>query len=254
MSSSWCGVGGQWLLRRRTIVADHQRHYSWSITGSALHQARAWSRWRTGWRTDWAAERPRRSRRTRTCFEPILKAIGTRKLRELTAGDARRALSRMATEYSSAVVSMGHLTLKRVIRHAEAKDLVSRNVATLVDPPKGQDGSPSKFLSLEEAAAVIDASSSEPRPSWASRTAPSRSPATCSTLSQSTMSQVCGAFYGEMDGLQVVADGLVGRRRRRSHAALARPESRPRKFCDSGRGGQCRPLTSSSRSRQPGRN
>src|SRR5215813_2811030 len=30
----WCG--GQGLLRRRTIVADHQRHYSRSITGSAL--------------------------------------------------------------------------------------------------------------------------------------------------------------------------------------------------------------------------
>ena len=43
----------------------------------------------------------------------------------------------MAAAYSSAVVTMGHLALKRTIRHAEANDLVSRNVAALVDTPKG---------------------------------------------------------------------------------------------------------------------
>jgi hypothetical protein len=36
----------------------------------------------------------------------------------------------MAARYSTAAVSMGHLALKRAIRHAEANDLVSRNVAT----------------------------------------------------------------------------------------------------------------------------
>jgi hypothetical protein len=39
---------------------------------------------------------------------------------------------------------MGHLALKRAIRHAEANDPVSRNVAALVDTPKGQQGRPSK--------------------------------------------------------------------------------------------------------------
>jgi len=47
----------------------------------------------------------------------------------------------MATRYSSAAVTMGHLALKRTIRHAEADDLVSRNVAALVDPLRArQDG------------------------------------------------------------------------------------------------------------------
>src|SRR6516164_5007115 len=50
---------------------------------------------------------------------------------------------------------MGHLALKRAIRHAEANDLVSRNVAALADTPKGQDGRPSKSLTLDQAAAVI---------------------------------------------------------------------------------------------------
>src|SRR5215468_4186158 len=95
-------------------------------------------------------------------LEPILKIIGSRKLRELTAGDVRWALSRMATVYSSAAVIMGHLALKRAIRHAEANDLVSRNVATLVDTPKGQEGRPSKSLTLEQAVAVIAAARSLP--------------------------------------------------------------------------------------------
>jgi integrase len=95
-------------------------------------------------------------------LEPILKVIGTRKLRQLSAADVRQALSKVATGYSSAAVSMGHLALKRAIRHAEANDLVSRNVATLVDTPKGQAGRPSKSLTLEQAMAVITAARTLP--------------------------------------------------------------------------------------------
>ena len=57
----------------------------------------------------------------------------------------------MAAGYSTAAVSMGHLALKRAIRHAEASDLVSRNVAILADTPKGQEGRPSKSLTLDQA-------------------------------------------------------------------------------------------------------
>jgi integrase len=93
---------------------------------------------------------------------PILKVIGGRKLRELTAADVRQALSRMAAGYSSAAVTMGHLALKRAIRHAEANDLVTRNVATLADTPRGQEGRPSKSLTLQEAVAVITAARTLP--------------------------------------------------------------------------------------------
>jgi hypothetical protein len=71
-------------------------------------------------------------------LEPILKVVGARKLRELSAADVRRALSKMAAEYSSSTVTKGHLALKRAIRHAEANDLVSRNVATLIDTPRAR--------------------------------------------------------------------------------------------------------------------
>ena len=95
-------------------------------------------------------------------LDPILKVIGTRKLRQLTAADVRQALATMATRYSTAAVTMGHLALKRAIRHAEANDLVGRNVAALVDTPKGQQGRPSKSLTLEQAVAVITAAETLP--------------------------------------------------------------------------------------------
>jgi len=68
----------------------------------------------------------------------------------------------MAAGYSTVAVSMGHLALKRAIRHAEANDLVSRNVATLADTPKGREGRPSKSLTLDQAAAVIAAARTLP--------------------------------------------------------------------------------------------
>jgi hypothetical protein len=54
-------------------------------------------------------------KKNQNVLEPILKAVGARKLRELTAADVRKALSTMAAGYSSAAVTMGHLALKRAI-------------------------------------------------------------------------------------------------------------------------------------------
>ncbi len=88
---------------------------------------------------------------------PILATIGARRLRELTAGEVHQALTTMALRYSSAAVVMGHNALTRTIRHAEARDLVGRNVAVLVDTPQGQAGRPSKSLSLEQASALLAA-------------------------------------------------------------------------------------------------
>ena len=42
----------------------------------------------------------------------------------------------MAATRASATVSIAHSALTRAIRHAEARDLASRNVAALVDTPK----------------------------------------------------------------------------------------------------------------------
>ena len=95
-------------------------------------------------------------------LEPILTIIGGRKLRDLTAADVRQAPAAMAAGYSTVAVSMGHLALKRAIRHAEASDLVSRNVAIRADTPKGQPGRPSKSLTLDQALAVMTATRTPP--------------------------------------------------------------------------------------------
>jgi len=68
----------------------------------------------------------------------------------------------MAAGYSTAAVTMGHLALKRAIRHAEAGDLIARNVAVLADTPKGQQGRPSKSLTLDQAVAAITAARTLP--------------------------------------------------------------------------------------------
>ena len=116
---------------------------------------------------DWLAHglegrSPKTITKNQNVLEPILTSIGARKLRELTAADVRQALAAMAAGYSTAAVSMGHLALKRAIRHAEANDLVSRNVAILADTPKGQEGRPSKSLTLDQALAVMTAAATLP--------------------------------------------------------------------------------------------
>lgn len=89
---------------------------------------------------------------------PILKVVGGTRLWDLTAADVSHALAAMATSYSSAAVVIGHNALTRTIRHAESRDRVARNVAALVDTPKGQPGRPSQSLTLEQAAALVRAS------------------------------------------------------------------------------------------------
>ena len=94
---------------------------------------------------DWLAQglhgrSPKTIKKNENVLTPILATIGGMRLRELTADDVHQALAAMALRYSSAAVAMGHNALTRAIRHAEARDLVRRNVAMLVDTPKGQAG------------------------------------------------------------------------------------------------------------------
>jgi integrase len=105
---------------------------------------------------------PKTVTKNQNVLEPLLAVIGARKLRDLSADDVRQALAAMAAKYSTAAVSMGHLALKRAIRHAEADDLVARNVAVLADTPKGQQGRPSRSLTLDQAVAVMTAAATLP--------------------------------------------------------------------------------------------
>jgi integrase len=88
---------------------------------------------------------------------PLTALIGAAKLRELTAADVRGALARLAITRSTRTVQMARNGLARAIRYAEANDLVGRNVAALVSPPRGLEGRPSRSLTLPQAQALIKA-------------------------------------------------------------------------------------------------
>ena len=75
----------------------------------------------------------------------------------MTANDVRQVLTRLAKEQSSSTVAIAHNALTRAIRHAEARDLVRRNVSALIDTPHGQIGRPSHAMSFEQARMLMEA-------------------------------------------------------------------------------------------------
>ena len=101
------------------------------------------------------------SERTRTLYEgllePVVEMIGARPLRDLSAGDIRSALGQLVTRYSTRSLQITRNCLERAIRHAEADDLVGRNVAALVKSPRGRTGRPSKSFTLDQAKALLAA-------------------------------------------------------------------------------------------------
>jgi integrase len=93
-----------------------------------------------------------------TIVRALSEELGAVRLTELTASDVQRALAAMAPRLSTRTLQIAHNVLVRAIRQAERDDLVGRNVAALVDPPKGQAaGRPSKSLTLEQAVALMAA-------------------------------------------------------------------------------------------------
>ena len=106
---------------------------------------------------------PGRSERTRgvnrEATAPLLDLIGSRPLRELTAGDVRDALDALSSSHSTRYLQLGRAALARATKYAEAHDRVGRNVATLVEPPKGQEGRLSRSFTLDQARALLEAAS-----------------------------------------------------------------------------------------------
>jgi integrase len=85
----------------------------------------------------------------------MLEMIGARPLRDLTAVDVRSALGQLVTRYSTRSLQITRDSLERAMRHAESNDLVGRNVAALVKPPRGRTGRPSKSFTLDQAKALL---------------------------------------------------------------------------------------------------
>lgn len=93
----------------------------------------------------------------------VIPALGARKLRDLSADDVDRWLADKAKTLSTRYLRDLRSVLKRSITRAQARDKVKRNVVLLVDNiPKGQQGRPSKSLTVDQAAALLAAAEGTP--------------------------------------------------------------------------------------------
>ena len=97
------------------------------------------------------------SARTRSVYreatERLLRHIGARPLRDLTADDERKRLDKMKGEVSTRYMQIARNSLSRAIKHS--KNRVARNVADDVVTPKGMVGRPSRSFTLEQSRALL---------------------------------------------------------------------------------------------------
>jgi integrase len=86
----------------------------------------------------------------------VVPQLGEIKLKELTADHLDDWLDERAEELSTRTLRLIHSILERAIRQAQARDKVRRNVASLVDVPEGQEGRPSKAMTLNQAVMLLE--------------------------------------------------------------------------------------------------
>lgn len=92
----------------------------------------------------------------------VIPLIGAVKLNELSADHVDEWLDGLTGKLATRTLQEVHAILKRSIRQAQARDKVMRNVAELVTTPKGREGRPSRALTLDQAAAVLEAAKTRP--------------------------------------------------------------------------------------------
>ncbi|RST04583.1 site-specific integrase [Streptomyces sp. WAC07149] len=84
--------------------------------------------------------------------------LGSAKLRELEADQVDVWLDDRKDALATTSLRLVHSVLSRSITHAQRRNRVTENVATLVNVPDGRAGRPSKSLSVEQGAAVLNVS------------------------------------------------------------------------------------------------
>jgi integrase len=85
----------------------------------------------------------------------IIPQIGSVRLKELTADQLDAWMDERAGELSARSLRLIHQIVERAIRHAQARDKVRRNVASLVTVPEGRSGRPSKAMTLVQAVQLL---------------------------------------------------------------------------------------------------
>src|ERR1039457_5894808 len=86
----------------------------------------------------------------------LIPYIGAAKLKKLTADELDKWMDDRAEELSNRTLRLIHQILERAIRHAQARDKVCRNVASLIILPDGQEGRPSRAMTLDQAVKLLD--------------------------------------------------------------------------------------------------
>ncbi|WP_158842654.1 site-specific integrase [Saccharothrix deserti] len=92
----------------------------------------------------------------------IIPNLGAQKLRRLSADEVDEWLAELALTLSTRTVRLAFSILNRSVRMAQARDKVKRNVVQLCEVPTGQQGRPSKALTLEQVEAVLNVAESSP--------------------------------------------------------------------------------------------
>jgi site-specific recombinase XerD len=82
--------------------------------------------------------------------------LGAAKLKQLSADDLDRWMDDRAQVLSTRTLRLVLQLLERAIRHAQARDKVRRNVASLIMLPDGQEGRPSKAMTLDQALTLLE--------------------------------------------------------------------------------------------------
>jgi hypothetical protein len=75
------------------------------------------------------------------------------------------ALAELSGSLPTRSVRLVHQIIERAIKHAQAGDLVGRNVASLITAPEGGSGRSSRSLTLDQATAVLEAAQDSRTPS-----------------------------------------------------------------------------------------
>jgi integrase len=137
----------------REILRDHEEGVR--VTGSAHYTV---AQAVTDWLIYGLSGRDPKTIETRRILaeQHVIPALGSRKLRELTAEDVDRWLEAKARTLSTQTLQDIRSILRRAVARGQARDKVRRNVVLLCELPTGQEGRPSKALPLTEATALLD--------------------------------------------------------------------------------------------------
>lgn len=151
-----CGGGVRPEQGRPQRAPEGDRRRDHHGSARELHGAGCCEDWLTG---GLPGRDPKTFAKNKYVLEPVLAVIGAVRLRDLDVTDVDRALAAAAATRSRSTVAMAHLALTR----AQAKNLVLRNVSALTGTPPGQQGRPSRSMTLAQATALTAARAAGPR-------------------------------------------------------------------------------------------